>query len=161
MVAQTIFAYVTLHMLLSQLQNLQCILMHLRFACARLSQAICIVQTVQLMPSHHWQIPFVVTGRTSTTMPQYMQLNKHLFSNCILQTHIGSQQPTYKLHVALQQAAHPPVINMGSKWYVYKQSHWLYTAPLYIGFLYSHCHASAQHFKTIAFTPTVPQSHTR
>ena len=82
---------------------------------------------------HLWWLQLVGHPPLLQQCLNYMQLNQHLYSNCILQTHIGSQQPTYKLHVALQQAAHPPVINMGSNWSVHKQSHCLYTAPLYIG----------------------------
>jgi hypothetical protein len=62
--------------------------LHLRFACARLSQAICFVQTVQLMPSHHRQISFVVAaaGRTSTIVATMPQL------------HAAEQSPVQQLH---------------------------------------------------------------
>ncbi len=67
--------------------------MHLGFACARLSQAICFVQAVQLMPSHHWQISFVATGVTSTTMPKIHAAEQTPVQQ--LQAHICSQQPAY------------------------------------------------------------------
>ena len=68
LVAQSQLACASLHMLLSQLQVLQCIwdlpVPGSRGFTGNLLQASCTAHA-----KHHWQVPFVMTGETSATMP--------------------------------------------------------------------------------------------